>query len=81
MAFWAGLAIWAAVGVLAASRRGFRARDGLLAGLMLGPLAFLLFAEMGHGKVKCLKCGRVWEANARFCKGPGCGATLPDPNG
>ncbi len=73
-----GGALWAAVGVFAATRRGFPATQGLLAGLLLGPLAFLLLEEMGYGKVKCPKCGLMWDAAARFCKG--CNATLPDPN-
>ncbi len=66
------------MGVAAARARGFSPRTGAGAGLLLGPLfAWLLFVEMGYGKVACTKCGTQAEATARFCKR--CDAALPDP--
>ncbi len=75
------LLVWAlgiGVGVAAARTRGFGMWTGAGAGLLLGPVfAWLLFIEMGYGKVTCTRCGTKAEASARFCKR--CDATLPDP--
>ena len=70
MLLWAGLG--ASVGGMAAHRRGFSLATGVIAGLVLGPLAVVLFfvPVWGSDPVRAQKCpycaGRV-SSDARVC--------------
>ena len=68
--FWAG--IGAAVGYVAAHRRGFSPTTGIVAGLVLGPLAVMLFFVPGTlsstvRQYKCPYCSGWVTSNARVC--------------
>ena len=71
-----GLLLWtglgAAVGYVAAEHRGFPVAAGLVAGLVLGPLAFGLFlvpvtvSRTGQ-QCRCPYCADWVTSNARVC--------------
>ena len=75
---WAG--VGASVGYLAAQRRGFSPTTGVVAGLVLGPLAVVLFVVPlpGSGPVhqpqKCPYCAGGVGSDTRVCHH--CGAIL-----
>lgn len=56
----------ALVGLAAAQQRGFSLVSGLLSGLFLGPLAFLMF--WATGSPRCGACREFVQAGARLCK-------------
>jgi len=63
----------ALIGVSAAQRKGFSIVSGVLGGLLLGPLAFLMFFISGISKgdsanVKCPYCAEFIKAEATACK-------------
>jgi len=65
--------VGALIGVLASQKRGFHLAVGILGGLLLGPLAFLMFFVSGiTGKddrmVKCPHCAEFIKAEAKVCK-------------
>ena len=75
---WAGLG--AVVGFIAAHRRGFSPVSGVVAGLMMGPLAGLLFVVPVPGSrpvqqpQKCPYCAGRVSSDTRVCHH--CGAIL-----
>lgn len=80
--FWT--AFGAAIGYVAARHRSFSPITGVVAGLVLGPLAVVLFyiplniSNSGHGKTrdpkKCPYCAGRVASDARVCMH--CGAIL-----
>lgn len=72
----------ALIGVSAAQRRGFSVAGGIIGGLLLGPLAFLMFFASG-GRQKCPQCAEWIKKEARIC--PHCksdvGAGAPQKGG
>ena len=62
----------ALIGVSAAQRRGFSITAGVLGGLLLGPLAFLMYFVSGVTRAdinkKCPHCAEFVKADARVCK-------------
>lgn len=68
--------IWALIGAfmgfVAAQKKGFSVAGGILGGLLLGPLAFLLFFVSGITKddqaKKCPHCAEFIKADAKVCK-------------
>jgi hypothetical protein len=77
--FWA--LFGALIGVAAAQKKGFSMAGGILGGLLLGPLAFLLFFVSGITKgdqqKKCRFCAEFIKADARVCKH--CGRDVVHP--
>jgi hypothetical protein len=71
----------ALIGVTAAQRRGFSVVGGVLGGLLLGPLAFLMFFVSGVSASdqnrKCPFCAEFIKVEAMVCKH--CGRELPPP--
>jgi hypothetical protein len=69
--------IWAffaaLIGVLIGQSKG-RAVDGLVLGVLLGPLGWLLIAVGPNKKPKCPDCGGVVVSGAKKCKN--CGALI-----
>jgi hypothetical protein len=71
--FLAWAILGALIGVAAAQKRGFSVVGGVLGGLMLGPLAFLLFFVSGvtsadASNKKCLACAEWIKGEATVCK-------------
>jgi len=68
----------ALIGVAAAQKRGFSVIGGVLGGLLLGPLAFLMFFVTGVSgsdrNRKCPFCAEFIKAEAVVCKH--CGRAL-----
>lgn len=68
--FWA--LFGALLGVAAAQKKGFSVAGGILGGLLLGPLAFLLFFVSGITKddqmKKCPHCAEFIKVDAKVCK-------------
>jgi len=72
------LLVWplvgALIGVLASQKRGFSLAIGIIGGLLLGPLAFLLYFVSGiTGKEftavrRCHHCKEVIHPDATICK-------------
>ncbi len=69
--FWA--LFGALIGVAAAQRRGFSTAGGIIGGLLLGPLAILMFFASGHRK-KCPQCAEWVQKKAKLC--PHCKSDL-----
>lgn len=70
--FLAWALLGALIGVAAAQKKGFSMVAGVLGGLLLGPLAFLMFFISGVGgsdkNVKCPHCAEWVKAEAKICK-------------
>lgn len=68
--FW-GL-LGALIGVAAAQKKGFSVVGGLVGGILLGPLAVLMFAVSGVSKggeqKKCPHCAEWIKPEAKVCK-------------
>ena len=69
--FW-GL-LGALIGISAAQHRGFSVAAGIIGGLLLGPLAFLMYFVSGvtrrdGGNRKCPSCAEWIKDEARVCK-------------
>lgn len=64
--------IGALLGVAASQKKGFSMAGGIIGGLLLGPLAFLLFFVTGITKAdqqrKCPHCAEFIKAEATVCK-------------
>lgn len=63
----------ALIGVAAAQRKGFSVAGGILGGLLLGPLAFLMYFVSGIDKSdanrkKCRHCAEWVKGDATICK-------------
>jgi len=56
----------ALIGVAAANRRGFGTASGVIGGLLLGPLAVLMFFA-SSGRKKCPKCAEWVQKKAVLC--------------
>lgn len=54
------------IGVLAAKKKGFSVVGGALGGLILGPLAVLLFLVSGDRR-KCPNCAEMISKEAKVC--------------
>jgi len=69
----AWMLLGALIGVAAAQRKGFSVVGGVLGGLLLGPLAFLMFFVSGIDKSdanrkKCPHCAEWVKGEATICK-------------
>ena len=68
--FW--IVLGALIGVAAAQRKGFSVVGGIIGGMLLGPLAVLMFAVSGVGGKpttrKCPHCAEWVQAAAKVCK-------------
>lgn len=62
----------AILGLAAAQRKGFSIATGIIGGLFLGPLAFLMFFVSGvsssEKNVKCPHCAEWIKAEAMVCR-------------
>lgn len=56
----------ALIGVSAAKRRGFGTASGVIGGLLLGPLAFLMYFASSN-RMKCPKCAEWINKEAKIC--------------
>lgn len=68
--FWALLG--ALIGISAAKKKGFSMAAGILGGILLGPLAFLMYAvsgvSRGEKNKKCPHCAEWIKEEAKICK-------------
>jgi hypothetical protein len=75
--FW--LVIGLLLGIAAAQKKGFSPVLGAVGGLLLGPLAILMFAvsgvSSGDKRAKCPSCAEWVQASAKVCKH--CGRDIP----
>ena len=66
------LLLGALIGVAAAQKRGFSMVAGVLGGLLLGPLAFLMYfvsgLSRGDQNKKCPHCAEFVKLDAKVCK-------------
>lgn len=71
----------ALIGVAASQKKGFSLAAGILGGLLLGPLAFLMYFISGVSRSdqnrKCPQCAEFVKADAKICKH--CRTELPPP--
>lgn len=59
----------ALIGVAAAQRKGFSMVTAVIGGLLLGPLAFLMFfISDGNANKKCPHCAEFVKVEATICK-------------
>lgn len=62
----------ALIGVAAAQRKGFSVVGGVIGGLLLGPLAFLMFFVSGvsssNERRKCPHCAEWIKSEAKVCR-------------
>lgn len=62
----------ALIGIAASQRKGFHIAIGIIGGLMLGPLAFLMFFTTGvvggDTTRKCPHCAEFVKTDAKVCK-------------
>lgn len=56
----------ALIGVVAAQKRGFGTAAGVIGGMLLGPLAILMFFASGSRR-KCPECAEWVKNEARLC--------------
>jgi phosphotransferase system glucose/maltose/N-acetylglucosamine-specific IIC component len=56
----------ALIGVSAAQRRGFSVAGGIIGGLLLGPLSFLMYFASGDRR-KCPQCAEWIKKEAKLC--------------
>lgn len=79
--FWAWALFGALIGIAAAQRKGFSMAGGIIGGLLLGPLAFLMFFMSGISgsdkNKKCPYCAEFIKADATVCKH--CHKEVPPP--
>lgn len=79
--FW--VVLGALIGVAAAQRKGFSVAGGIIGGMLLGPLAILMFAvsgvSSGDKAKKCPFCAEWVKAEAKICKH--CHKELPPTTG
>ena len=81
MAIYLFLALLGAlIGIAAAHRRGFSMAAGVIGGLLLGPLAFLMYFVPGvagrdSANRKCPFCAEWIKPEAKLCKH--CGREVP----
>ncbi len=76
MSYEAAFIVWAILGALigfaAAQRRGYSTTAGAIGGLLLGPLAFLMFFTDGVASSqkprKCPFCAELVKSEALVCK-------------
>lgn len=73
MGFIAWLLFGALIGVSAAQRRGFGTASGVIGGILLGPLAVLMYF-VSSDRYKCPDCAEWINKGARVC--PHCKTTL-----
>lgn len=57
----------AVIGIAAAQRKGFSMAGGIIGGLLLGPLALLMFLASG-GTTRCQHCKEWIHEGATICK-------------
>ena len=62
--FW--MLFGALIGISAANRRGFSVAGGIIGGLLLGPLAVLMFFASGDRR-KCPHCAEWIKKKAKVC--------------
>jgi hypothetical protein len=62
--FW--MLFGALIGVSAAGRRGFGVVSGVIAGILLGPLAVLMYFVSGD-RIKCAQCAEWIKKDAKIC--------------
>jgi hypothetical protein len=76
------LLVGALVGYLASQRRGFSGVAGVLGGMLLGPLAFLMFfvssVSRGDATRECPHCAERIKPQAKVCKH--CGRDVSAPS-
>jgi hypothetical protein len=70
---WLGWSLLGAlIGVAAAQKKGFSIVAGVIGGLLLGPLAILMFlvsgVSSGDKRRKCPSCAEWVQAAAKVCK-------------
>lgn len=63
----------ALIGVSAAQRRGFGTASGVIGGMLLGPLAILMYFVTGD-RMKCPECAEWINKKAKLC--PHCKSKL-----
>jgi hypothetical protein len=56
----------ALIGVVAAQKRGFGTAGGVIGGMLLGPLAVLMFFASGSRR-KCPQCAEWMQKQAKIC--------------
>jgi hypothetical protein len=62
--FW--VLIGVLIGIAAAQKRGLGMAEGIIGGILLGPLAFLMFFLSGN-RYKCPSCAEFIKKEAKVC--------------